>query len=83
MATFKFTGGVHKFQDKLIQGVLDNGYTREPMGFYAPAQLVRDAREHGVKVRPVDINLSDWDCTLNRRAGVITPCVLASSWCAA
>jgi error-prone DNA polymerase len=34
------------------------------MGFYAPAQLVRDAREHGVEVRPVDINLSDWDCTL-------------------
>src|ERR1700760_953321 len=36
----------------------------QPMGFYAPAQLVRDAREHGVEVRPVDINLSDWDCTL-------------------
>ena len=35
-----------------------------PMGFYAPAQLVRDARDHGVKVRPVDINRSDWDCTL-------------------
>jgi error-prone DNA polymerase len=34
------------------------------MGFYAPAQLVRDAREHGVEVRPVDINRSDWDCTL-------------------
>ena len=115
MATFKFTGGVHKFQDKLITGMLDNGYTREfaertfrqlegfgsygfpeshaasfaliayasswmkchhpdvflaailnaqPMGFYAPAQLVRDAREHGVEVRPVDINHSEWDCTL-------------------
>ncbi|MEL7302651.1 MAG: error-prone DNA polymerase, partial [Pseudomonadota bacterium] len=36
----------------------------QPMGFYAPAQLVRDAREHGVEVRPVDVNLSDWDCTL-------------------
>ena len=36
----------------------------QPMGFYAPAQLVRDAREHGVDVRPVDINASDWDCTL-------------------
>jgi error-prone DNA polymerase len=35
-----------------------------PMGFYAPAQLVRDAREHGVEVRPPDINASDWDCTL-------------------
>ncbi|UOM35527.1 OB-fold nucleic acid binding domain-containing protein [Acuticoccus sp. I52.16.1] len=36
----------------------------QPMGFYAPAQIVRDARRHGVEVRPVDINLSDWDCTL-------------------
>ncbi len=36
----------------------------QPMGFYAPAQLVRDAREHGVELRPVCINTSDWDCTL-------------------
>jgi error-prone DNA polymerase len=36
----------------------------QPMGFYAPAQLVRDAREHGVEVRPVDVLVSDWDCTL-------------------
>ena len=36
----------------------------QPLGFYAPAQLVRDAREHGVEVRPVDINHSDWDATL-------------------
>lgn len=36
----------------------------QPMGFYAPAQIVRDARRHGVEVRPVDINLSDWDSTL-------------------
>ena len=36
----------------------------QPMGFYAPAQIVRDARDHGVAVLPVDINLSDWDCTL-------------------
>jgi error-prone DNA polymerase len=35
-----------------------------PMGFYAPAQLVRDARAHGVEVRPVDIHASDWECTL-------------------
>jgi error-prone DNA polymerase len=115
MATFKFSGGVQHFQDKLIKGMRDNGYTQEfaertfrqlegfgsygfpeshaasfaliayasswmkchhpdvflaailnaqPMGFYAPAQLVRDAREHGVEVRPVDINRSQWDCTL-------------------
>src|SRR5712671_3471986 len=120
MATFKVTGGVHKFQDKLITGMLDNGYERDfaertfrqlegfgsygfpeshaasfaliayasswmkchhpdvflaaimnaqPMGFYAPAQLVRDAREHGVEVRPVDINRSEWDCTLERLNG--------------
>ena len=36
----------------------------QPMGFYAPAQIVRDARQHGVLVRPVDVNASDWDCTL-------------------
>ena len=36
----------------------------QPMGFYAPAQLVRDAREHGVDVREIDINASDWDCIL-------------------
>ncbi len=36
----------------------------QPMGFYAPAQLVRDAREHDVEVRPPDVNASDWDCTL-------------------
>ncbi len=36
----------------------------QPMGFYAPAQIVRDAIEHGVKVRPVDVSISDWDCTL-------------------
>ncbi|MEA2951178.1 MAG: error-prone polymerase, partial [Alphaproteobacteria bacterium] len=120
MATFKFSGGVNKFQDKLIKGMLDNGYTQEfaertfrqlegfggygfpeshaasfaliayasswmkchhpdvflaailnaqPMGFYAPAQLVRDAREHGVEVRPVDINRSEWDCTLEPTDG--------------
>ncbi|WP_046867105.1 error-prone DNA polymerase [Microvirga massiliensis] len=43
----------------------------QPMGFYAPAQLVRDARNHGVEVRPVDVNHSRWDCTLEEtgRAG--------------
>jgi error-prone DNA polymerase len=39
----------------------------QPMGFYAPAQLVRDARAHGVEVRPVAIESSGWDCTLERR----------------
>jgi len=39
----------------------------QPMGFYAPAQLVRDARGHGVEVRAVDAMISEWDCTLERR----------------
>ena len=107
MATFKLTGGVSQFRDKMISGMLANGYTQDfaertfkqiegfgsygfpeshaasfakiayasswmkchhpdifccallnaqPMGFYAPAQLVRDAREHGVEIRPVCIN---------------------------
>ncbi|MCG8273885.1 error-prone DNA polymerase [Aquamicrobium sp. NLF2-7] len=115
MATFKHTGGVSKFGEKLINGMVDNGYDRDfaertfkqlegfgsygfpeshaasfaliayasawmkcwhpdafccallnaqPMGFYAQAQIVRDAREHGVEVRPVCINASRWDCTL-------------------
>ena len=36
----------------------------QPMGFYPPAQIVRDARDHGVDVHPADVNHSDWDCTL-------------------
>jgi error-prone DNA polymerase len=40
----------------------------QPMGFYAPAQLVQDARRHGVDVRPPDVGASDWDCTLEAGA---------------
>jgi len=47
----------------------------QPMGFYAPAQLIADARQHGVQVRPVDVNQSDWESTLqpdpNRRGPAI------------
>ncbi|HMJ93364.1 MAG TPA: error-prone DNA polymerase [Allosphingosinicella sp.] len=115
MATFKSTGGVSSFHDKMIEGMIANGYARDfaertfrqiegfgsygfpeshaasfakiayasswmkchhpeifcaalvnaqPMGFYQPAQIVRDAREHGVEVRPVCIQSSEWDCTL-------------------
>ena len=39
----------------------------QPMGFYAPAQLIRDARDHGVEVRPISVNHSLWDCTLEAR----------------
>jgi error-prone DNA polymerase len=41
----------------------------QPMGFYAPAQIVRDARDHGVVVLPADVNRSEWDCTLEERRG--------------
>ncbi|MFC7499059.1 error-prone DNA polymerase [Enterovirga sp. GCM10030262] len=115
MATFKATGGVSRFRDKMIGGMIGKGYTQDfaertfrqiegfgsygfpeshaasfariayasswmkchhpdifcaallnaqPMGFYAPAQIVRDAREHGVEIRPPCINESLWDCTL-------------------
>lgn len=115
MATFKFTGGVSRFKEKLVSGMIKNGYSAEfaektfsqlegfgsygfpeshaasfaliayasnyvkrhfpdvfctallnsqPMGFYAPAQIVQDARAHGIEVRPVCINQSRWDCTL-------------------
>ncbi|MFA3918432.1 error-prone DNA polymerase [Ruegeria hyattellae] len=40
----------------------------QPMGFYAPAQIVRDAREHSVEVRPICVNASTWDNRLERRA---------------
>ena len=115
MATFRRSGTIQTLQQKMIEGMVANGYQREfaercfhqiegfgeygfpeshaasfallvynscwmkcrypdvfaaamlnaqPLGFYAPAQLVRDAREHGVELREVDVNLSDWDCTL-------------------
>src|SRR4029079_9277598 len=38
----------------------------QPMGFYAPSQIVRDAQEHGVEMLPPDVNLSDWDCALEK-----------------
>src|SRR5262249_4132954 len=119
-ATFKHTGGVSKFGEKLITGMMANGYEQDfamrtfrqlegfgsygfpeshaasfaliayasswmkcrhpdvfcaallnaqPMGFYAPAQIVRDARAHDVEVRPVCINASCWDCTLEPSVG--------------
>ncbi len=118
MATFKLQGLVTQFQDRLMNGMLKNGYSKEyaerifkqlegfgsygfpeshaasfahlvyvsawlkcyypdvfacgllnslPMGFYAPAQIVGDARKHGVDARPVDINYSYWDNTLEER----------------
>ena len=45
----------------------------QPMGFYAPAQIVRDAKEHGVEVRAIDVNFSEWDCTLEQATTPIGP----------
>jgi error-prone DNA polymerase len=51
----------------------------QPMGFYAPAQIVSDLKSHDGTVHPVDINHSDWDCTLDGAAcGVAAPCFAAS-----
>jgi error-prone DNA polymerase len=47
----------------------------QPMGFYAPAQLVRDAREHGVEVRGADVLASEWDCTLEETGTAVSPWV--------
>jgi error-prone DNA polymerase len=119
MAAWKRKGGLEPFEERLVQGMLARGYTREfaeaiyrqilgfgeygfpeshsasfallvyvsawlkchhpavfcaallnsqPMGFYAPSQLVQDARRHGVEVRPPDVAASDWDCTLEAGA---------------
>ena len=56
----------------------------QPMGFYAPAQIVRDAREHGVEVRPVDVNASGWDNSLEetRGRGAARSAVHSASACA-
>jgi error-prone DNA polymerase len=120
MATFKMTGGVGGFREKMIGGMVERGYelafaektfsqiegfgsygfpeshaasfaliayasawlkchhpdvfcaallNAQPMGFYAPAQIVRDAREHRVPVRSVSIQESFWDCTLEDAEG--------------
>jgi error-prone DNA polymerase len=119
MATFRNVGTMHKFEDRMVEGMVARGYERDfaqrcfdqikgfgsygfpeshaaafaqlvyvsswlkchhpaaftcallnsqPMGFYAPAQLVRDAQENGgVEVRAVDVNFSHYDNTLERR----------------
>jgi error-prone DNA polymerase len=49
-----------RYPDVFCAAILNS----QPMGFYQPAQLVRDARSHDVEIRAVDVNFSDWDCTL-------------------
>ncbi|OGB40822.1 MAG: error-prone DNA polymerase, partial [Burkholderiales bacterium RIFCSPHIGHO2_12_FULL_67_38] len=52
---------------EFLAGLLNS----QPLGFYTPSQLVQDAKRHGVDVRPVDVMVSDWDCTLEE---VAPPC---------
>jgi error-prone DNA polymerase len=51
-----------RYPDVFCAAILNS----QPMGFYQPAQLVRDARQHGIEIRPADVNFSDWDCTLEQ-----------------
>lgn len=55
----------HYYPDVFATAILNS----QPMGFYAPAQLVADARKHGVEIRPADINLSQWDNKMEEKAG--------------
>ncbi len=48
---------------EFLAGLLNS----QPLGFYSPSQLVQDAKRHGVEVRPVDVTVSDWDCTLEEQ----------------
>ena len=48
----------------------------QPMGFYRPAQLIQDARRHGVQIRPVDVTVSQWDCTLEMLPGAPDLCAV-------
>ena len=54
-----------RYPDVFCAAILNS----QPMGFYQPAQLVRDAREHDVEIRAADVNFSDWDCTLEPERG--------------
>jgi error-prone DNA polymerase len=70
-----------RYPDVFCAAILNS----QPMGFYQPAQLVRDARQHGVEIRPVDVNFSDWDCTLEPAAPLpqphsSSPCKREDKW---
>ncbi|MGB6609917.1 MAG: error-prone DNA polymerase, partial [Acidobacteriaceae bacterium] len=55
-----------KYLAAFTAAILNN----QPMGFYAPAVLVKDAQRHGLKVRPIDIQQSDWPCTVEHEEAV-------------
>jgi error-prone DNA polymerase len=44
----------------------------QPMGFYSPAVLVKDAQRHGLRVKPIDVQVSDWECTVEHESGALT-----------
>jgi error-prone DNA polymerase len=44
----------------------------QPMGFYSPAVLVKDAQRHGLRVKPIDVQISDWACTVEHKSGALT-----------
>ena len=56
-----------RYPDVFAAAILNS----QPMGFYQPAQLVRDARQHGVEIRGADVNFSNWDCTLEAGAPTV------------
>ena len=58
-----------RYPDVFCAAILNS----QPMGFYQPAQLVRDARAHGVEVLAADVNFSDWDCTLEQAPSLPSP----------
>jgi error-prone DNA polymerase len=51
----------------------------QPMGFYSPATLVKDAQRHGLKVRPIDVNCSEWNCTLEKAENTVTCSAVVAS----
>src|SRR5271154_3200186 len=58
-----------RYPDVFCAAILNS----QPMGFYQPAQLVRDARAHGVEVLATDVNFSAWDCTLEQAPSLPSP----------
>src|SRR5436853_819026 len=69
----------HHYPDVFCAAMINS----QPMGFYAPAQLVADAKRHGVRMLPVDVNASDWDCTLEPSAGFSSPAASEQPGCLA
>src|SRR4029079_16287444 len=62
------SSGLKRYEPAAFCAALLNS---QPMGFYAPAQLVADARRHGVEVRSADVTISAWDCTLEGPAPIL------------